>query len=551
MWPALLVLGAAGCERSASAPPESAPAPWFTEVTGQAGISFSHGAGLADDYDLARIMGSGAGFLDYDGDGRLDIYLANGERGARASGRLLHAEPDGTYRDVTDASGLDHDGFGMGVAAGDYDNDGDPDVYLANYGPDALYRNNGDGTFTDVTAESGIRNDRWACSAAFFDYDRDGRLDLFVANYVHYPQVKLCDDDAGRPEYCGPLASPPTVDVLYHNRGDGTFEDVTVAAGLGATAGRGLGVVCEDFDSDGWIDVFVANDGEPNFLWMNQGDGTFSEQATIRGAAVNAFANSAANMGIACGDIEGDGDLDLFITHLVREGNTLYRNDGSGGFDDVTAASGLGSPSLPYTGFGTAFFDFDHDGDLDVAAVNGRVKRGPIVPGAAGALAAYAEPNLLFRNDGSGLFEDVSGLAGGFCSTVEVSRGLAAGDIDGDGDIDLLVSNCHGPARLYRNDVPGKGHWLIVAAEDARVPRATAVGARIAVTAGGRTMHRTINPAYSYASSNDPRAHFGLGQADRADLIEVRWPDGAVERLGPVPADRVVTVTRSAAGPAG
>ena len=551
---ALTVLAAtlAGCDGSGPPPPAASDdsAPWFTDITGPAGLRFEHDAGLDGSFFMPQIVGAGVAFFDFDGDGDLDIYLVNGaHRPGGAPGpmnRLFRREADGTYRDVTLESGLGHTGFGMGVAIGDYDNDGHRDVYLTNHGPDALYHNNGDGTFSEVTAAAGVSNERWASSASFFDYDLDGYLDIYVVNYLHYPSAKVCADDAGRPEYCGPLSSPPTRDVLLHNNGDGTFTDVSEPSGIASVAGRGLGVVCEDFDADGWIDVYVANDGERNHLWMNNGDGTFTESAVVSGSAMSGFGNTEASMGVTAGDIDGDGDMDLFMSHLARETNTLYRNDGRGNFDDVTAQSGLGGPSLPFTGFGAVFFDLDHDGALDAAVVNGRVKRGAIIEGADphSPLAAYAEPNLLFRNDGTGRFTDVSHRAPALCAPVQVSRGLAVADIDDDGDLDLLVSNCNGPARLLRNDAPKRGHWLIVRAIDPDLGR-DAYGARITVTAGSRRWWRTINPGYSYASSNDPRAHFGLGDATTVDRIDVRWPDGRRERFDGGPADRVITVTRS------
>ncbi|MHC5115060.1 MAG: CRTAC1 family protein [Planctomycetota bacterium] len=525
----------------------AATAPRFDEVTGSSGLAFVHDAGLDDSYFMPQIVGAGAALLDYDGDGDLDAYLVNGayRDGSEAAPRnRLFRQDDGLrFTDVTEEAGVGDEGFGMGVAVGDYDNDGDPDLYLTNYGPDALYRNDGDGTFTDVTAAAGIAEDRWGSSAAFLDYDRDGFLDLYVVNYLHYPDPKVCADDAGRPEYCGPKASPGVPDMLLHNEGDGTFRDVSADAGIAEVSGKGLGVICEDLDRDGHIDIYVANDGEANQLWMNDGDGTFTESAMVLGAALNMFAATEASMGVTAADVDDDGDLDLFMTHLARESNTLYRNDGTGSFDDVTAASGLGAASRRYTGFGTAFLDFENDGSMDVAIANGRVTRAtPRTPG-EDPLAPYAEPNLLFVNDGSGKFTDVSDRAGAFCEASEVSRGLAVGDLDDDGGVDVLVTNCQGPARLFRNTTPDRGHWLIIRAVDPALRR-DAYGARIVVTAGGRARHRTVNAGYSYASSCDPRAHFGLGDAATVDSIEVHWPDGLVESFPGGAADRLITLER-------
>ncbi|MHC5115341.1 MAG: CRTAC1 family protein [Planctomycetota bacterium] len=522
----------------------------FAEITESAGLRFQHDPGVDGSYYMPQIMGAGGAMLDYDGDGDLDLYLINGahrERGAAAppANRLFRHEPDGTFLDVTASSGLGDTGFGMGVAVGDVDNDGDLDVYVTNYGPDAFYRNNGDGTFTNDTLGAGLGNAGWACSASFLDYDLDGFLDLYVANYVHYPEPRVCVNDAGRPEFCGPSASPPVADVLYRNNGDGTFTDVSAPSGIGAVAGRGLGVLCADFDGDDRTDIYVANDGEANFLWINAGDGTFTESATMLGAALNLMANTEASMGVTAGDLDDDGDLDLFMTHLVRETNTLYRNDGTGSFDDVTARSGLAGPSLRYTGFGTAFFDYDNDGRLDLAVVNGRVNWQALIDGVDpdAPLAGYAEPNQLFRHEGAMRFADSSRLADPLAEPVEVSRGLVVGDLDDDGGLDLLITNCDGPARLYRNALADRGHWLIVRAVDPALHR-DAYGARISVTAGGRTQHRMINPGYSYASSADPRAHFGLGEAERVEQIEIRWPGGGTQQFGPLAADQVLTLRR-------
>lgn len=514
---------------------------FFTDIADEAGLRFTHQSGFEGKYSYPEIMGAGCALLDVDNDGDLDAYLVNGA----GPGRLFRREADGTYRDVTDASGLSHGVFGMGVAAGDYDNDGWVDLYLTNFGPNLLYHNRGDGSFEDVTASAGIHNPKWSVSASFFDYDRDGFLDLYVANYVHYPQAKSCTDDAGRIEFCGPTSAPPVGDVLYHNRGDGTFEDVSVAAGIAALAGPGMGVMTEDFNADGLLDVYVTNDGAANYLWINNGNGTFTESALMLGAAVNRFGRTQASMGVAAGDIEGDGDIDLIMTNMIREGSRLCVNDGTGGFFDSTAEAGLAAPSLPMTGFGTAFLDFDNDGDLDLAVANGRIKHADLVAGvdATNPLAAYAERNQLFRNIGRGRFENASALAGDFGQTVRIARGLAAGDIDNDGDIDLLVSNTHGPAELLRNDAPKTGHWLIVRAVDPALKR-DAYGAKIIASAGDRWLLRTVNPAYSYGSSGDPRVHFGLGPATRVEALEVTWPDGSTERYTDIAVDQIVTIRR-------
>jgi hypothetical protein len=571
---ALCVL-AAGCAETAGrdATPAAPGRPsLFRDVTTACGVAFDHTAGVDGSYFMPEIMGAGAALLDYDGDGDLDLYLVNGARhgdvpdsGPPPVNRLYRREADGTYTDATERSGLGDPGFGMGVAVGDYDNDGDPDIYVANYGPDRLYRNDGDGTFTDVSVPSGIASAQGrGLGVVCEDLDGDMLIDVYVANdgEANFLWINRGDgtfhesgvmagaaisSDAGHDEYCGPLASPPTPDVLYRNDGDGTFTDMSVPSGIASAQGRGLGVICEDLDGDTLIDIYVANDGEANFLWINRGDGTFLESAVMAGAAISRSGSPEASMGVAAGDVDGDGDLDLFMSHLVRETNTLYRNDGAGNFDDVTAAAGLAAASLRYTGFGTVFLDVEHDGDLDVAVVNGRVTANTAVAATddTSLLAPYAEPNLLFLNDGAGRFSDASDTAADLCRAIEVSRGLVAGDLDDDGDLDLVMTNCEGPARVLHNETPKQGHWLIVRALENVGPR-DAYGASVTVVAGERRFRRSVNPCSSYASSNDPRAHFGLGDAERYDAVEVRWADGVTERFDGGPADRVITLVRTA-----
>lgn len=559
-----------GCEREDLNSPDPGAAAtasgtaWFTDITDEVGLDFRHDAGVDGSFFLPEIVGAGGAFFDYDDDGRLDIYLVDsGSHGPRKTGeegpmnRLYHQEADGRFRDVTADAGLGDTGYGMGCAIGDLDNDGDRDVFVANFGPDALYRNNGDGTFTDITASAGIRGDRWSCSSAFFDYDRDGDLDLFVTAYVKHDAKMVCRDYAGRPEYCGPQVFAGVPDVLYRNNGDGTFTDVSIASGIGQLAGRGLGVIVADLNQDAWPDVYVANDAEPNHLWINQRDGTFAERALITGIAVNMLGQPEASMGVAIGDVDGDGDQDLFITHLDRQTNTLYVNLGPTMFEDRVVASGLGEVSLPYTGFGTGFFDHDHDGDLDLVVVNGKVIRqtsGTTAPPAAAvatresssgelSLQEYAESNQLFDNDGTGVFRDVSSLAGDLVGEPEVSRGAVFGDVDGDGDLDVLVTNCHGRARLFRNDTPAKGHWLIVRAVDPTVNR-DAIGAWVRVEAGGNEFVRLVTHTYSYLVSGAATVHFGLGTAERVDQLRVQWPDGSEEAFGAGPTDRLITLRK-------
>jgi hypothetical protein len=501
---------------------------------------------------MPQALGSGAALFDYDNDGRLDIYLLqNSGPDSSSTNRLFHQLPNGVFKDVSAGSGLDIAGYNMGVAVGDVNNDGFPDVLVTQYGGVKLFLNNGNGTFTDVTKEAGLSNPAWGASAAFFDYDRDGWLDLVVVNYLDYDPTWACTTASGKPDYCAPRTFGGRVSRLFHNLGKGNgakavgFEDVTEKSGLGRLAGPGLGVVCADFDGDGWPDLFIANDGQPNRLWINRHDGTFTEEAARRGVAYNAMGQAEAGMGVALGDVDGDGLFDLFVTHLTEETNTLWRQGPRGLFNDRTAASGLKVPHSRGTGFGTVLADFDQDGALDVAVVNGRVSRGSaIINTSLGPhWGLYAEQNHLFTNDGTGLFRDISQANSAFCGKANVARGLAWGDLDGDGALDLLVTTVAAPARLYRNVVPRRGHWLLVRALDPALKR-DAYGAEVRVRAGERRWVRWINPSGSYLCSSDPRAHFGLGSADRIDGIEVLWPDGKTESFPSCRVDQQLVLVR-------
>ena len=395
-----------------------------------------------------------------------------------------------------------------------------------------------------MTKAAGINNPDWGTSALFVDYDRDGYLDLYVANYVRFDPLVVCMDKAGRLDYCGPQGFSGEPDKLYHNNRNGTFTDVSISSGIAKVAGKGLGVFVFDFNRDSYPDIYVANDGEANFFWINQRDGTFVDQAYPLGVAVNATGQAEAGMGVTGGDADADGDFDLFITHLRDEKNTFYRNYGANGFQDESWAVGLAGPGFPYTGFGTGFFDYDNDGDLDLAVVNGRVTRGVLMTTTKepSYWDYYAEPNFLFQNDGTAHFQLAANDAGTFDSTVENSRGLAFGDIDNDGDIDLLVSNEGGLARLYRNDLKNKNHWLTIRAIDPKLNR-DAIGAEITIVVDGKRLLRQVAPAYSYLSSNDMRVHFGLGAATAVQEIDVRWPDGSVQKYPGVSADQILKLT--------
>lgn len=554
---ALALVAVAGCQGADPAPtaPPSGPL-LFRDAAEQAGLSFVHDPGPLGDYFMPQIIGSGAALLDFDNDGLLDIYLLhNAGPGSKSTNRLFHQEQGGRFRDVSAGSGLDIAGYNMGVAVGDIDNDGWPDVLVTQYGGARLFRNNRDGTFTDITRAASLDLVHWGTSASFVDYDRDGWLDLVIVHYVDYYSDRPCTDVGGRREYCPPTAFPGTVTKLFHHLGDKAgrirFEDVTLKSGLGNKSGPGLGIVCADFNGDHWPDILVANDRQPNYLWINQRDGTFREEGVRRGVAYNAEGQAQGNMGVAIGDVDGDLRLDLFITHLTEETHTLWQQTAPGLFQDRTAASGLAATRWRGTGFGTAMADFDNDGAADLAVVNGRVMYGKPPDGVAARADAevgtfwshYADRNQLFLNNGQGGFRDISPANDPFCGRPGVFRGLACGDIDNDGGLDLLVTSVAGPARLFKNITANRGHWLQVRAVDPSLHR-DAYSAEVTVKAGQRRWKGWLNPGYSYLCSNDLRLHFGLGQADRVDCIEVLWPNGDVEEFRDFPVDRSIELRK-------
>ena len=540
----------------------------FTDGAESAGLDFVHFNGMSGAFYFPEIMGPGVVLVDSDNDGDLDVFLPQGrllgpgqglDKASIAAparfpfqGRLyrndLTVHPDGTrtmrFTDATDESGIAAGEYGMGVAAGDIDNDGWVDLYLTNFGRNMLLRNLGNGRFADVSKQSGTDYRGWSVSAAFVDYDRDGWLDLFVGNYLQYSVEtdQPCLSAAGTRHYCGPEHYRGEPDRLFRNQGNGRFVDVTETALIGRRAGAALGVVTADLNGDGWPDIYVANDGSENHLWTNQRNGAFTNTALLAGAAMPVDGQPEASMGVDAGDFDNDGDDDLFMTELNGEGSNLFVNDGSGAFEDRGAASGLGPASLAYTGFGTAWFDFDNDGWLDILSANGMV--GALEPRASAAFpyAPYAQRLLLFRNLRNGRFEEVGGRAGAVFESTAVGRGAAFGDIDNDGDVDVVVANDAGPVQLLVNSVGNRRHWIGLKLIGNTAPR-DMLGARVTVvTSDGRTLWRRARADGSYASSNDPRVLVGLGEAVGAVTVRVRWPTGGTEEWRDVSINRWVTL---------
>jgi hypothetical protein len=507
----------------------------FHDITSQSGVVANHVVVRTGIFAPQEIMGSGLAVFDANGDGHLDLLTLNAGTDAThgAANKFFLGVGDGTFSDATKASGLDDTGYGMGVAVGDVDNDGDVDCFITNDGPDALFLNQGDGTFKKAHPSDATSDSHWSTSAAFIDFDRDGDLDLFVSRYVKVDPTKSCGT-SGRRDYCSPNSYQSLPDALFVNNGSGSFTDISEASGIGAVARNGLGVVVLDYDGDGWLDIVVANDQQANSLWINQKNGKFQDEGMLAGMAVNGQGSVEASMGVTLGDIDGDGDLDVFMTHLANQTNTLYMRDGEIGFQDTSRASGLGGPSVPFTGFGTGFADIDLDGDLDLLVVNGRVAKSDPIDGAEdGFWGDYAEQNLLFRYH-DGRFTDDSKSAGMFARHLSISRGLAIADLDEDGRLDLVVTNTHGPTRIYRNTAQSTGHFLGIKA--LLQGNRTAEGARILVKTPSKDILRLQSTATSYLTAVDDWVHFGLGDADKVTSIEVTWPDGTHES---VPADTV------------
>jgi hypothetical protein len=555
----------AGCRGSKSTPavpepsePEAEGPPWFEDVTDRVGIHFTHDPGPTGSYLMPQIVGSGCAVADLDGDGHPDIYLLqNAGPNSGVTNRLYRQRPDGTYEDVTAGSGLDIAGYGMGVAVGDVDNDGKPDVVVTEYGRTRLFLNEGGMHFLEAGPAVGIRNPLWATSAAFVDYDRDGRLDLVVVNYLDYDAAYACSNPGGGKDFCAPKVFAGTATKVFHNLGPGDgqrvrFEDVSVACGIGRIPGPGLGVVCADFDGDGWPDIFIANDGKPNRLWMNQRDGTFKEEGVPRGVAYTMGGQAFAGMGIGFGDLDGDGLFDLYVTHLTSETNTLWRQGPAGQFHDETGAWGAVSIRRG-TGFGVVMADFNNDGFLDLAIANGRVsKTHPTsAPGLPPFWEPYAERNQLLVNEGGRRFRDRSTSETGLSAHVNMGRGIASADLDGDGGMDLVLNSIGGRARIFRNVAPGRGHWLTVRCVDPACGGRDSLGSQVTVWTAGVRRVRLADPGGSYLSSGSPAAHFGLGASPSFDRLEVRWPDGSREEFAGGPGDRILTVRKGGGRPAG
>jgi len=548
----------------------------FVDRAEASGLRFSYFNGFAGNYYFPEMLPGGVALFDYDNDGDLDVYFVQGDMlGAGKTitdatippsgplplkGRLfrndLTINADGTrtlhFTDVTEESGIDARGYGMGVATGDFDNNGCVDLFLTFFGTNRLYRNNCNGTFTDVSKASGAADSGWSVSASFVDYDRDGWLDLYVAHYVQYEVAgdRPCTGLTGKRDYCTPKVYRPQPDRLYHNLKNGTFEDVTAKALGGASFGPGLGVVSADFNNDGWMDIYVANDGRENLLWINQRDGTFRNTGPLSGAAVSVNGRPLGSMGVDAGDADNDGDEDLIVTELPGEGTTLYINDGSGLFEDQSAPSGVGPASLGHTGFGTAWIDYDNDGWLDILSVNGAIEA---LKGREGQRFPYDEPKLLVQNAGQNHFTNLTPHAGAVFQVTEVSRGAAFGDIDNDGDTDIVVNNINGPARLLINNVRTANHWLglrLIGAQGR-----DALGARVEIVRKNsgcrsdadpkclkRPLWRRVRSDGSYASANDPRVLVGLGLSTEPPMIRVHWPDGRSETWNAMAIDRWTTL---------
>jgi len=523
----------------------SEPRVQFVNVAREAGITFRHENGASKEKLMPETFGSGVAWIDFDNDGLPDLFFANGAdlaHGKPSPGNVLYRNlGNGKFEDVTKKAGVAGNGmFATGVTVGDYDNDGFLDVFVTGYNSRQLFHNNGDGTFTDVTAKAGVAGGGWSSSAAWVDYDRDGYLDLFVARYLDYDihNAPYCGyKQEGYRMYCDPQQFDGVPAQLFHNNHDGTFTDVSVKAGIANRAGKGLGVVVGDIDLDGWPDIFVTNDGVRNFLYRNKSDGTFQDITYTAGTGFDMNGKAMAGMGTEIADFDGDGLPDIFLTAFSREYNTLFRNLGKLQFEDVTLKAGLQSGFLTLA-FGTKLFDYDNDGSLDIFCTNGHVTDNVEL---YDPQLSYKQSDLLYQNIGGGKFKDVSAESGPAFRIKHVGRGAAVADFDNDGDLDIVIADCGGPALLYRNDGGNRNHWLAIKARG-RESNRFGLGSKVRVTAGGVTQYREINPSGSYLSTSDMRLYVGLGKETVARRLEIEWPRGKKQVLENVPANQVLNL---------